>query len=507
MKKRLIAIASLMFCLAVGTVVSYADAPDDEKGQVVADESVTDEDIGYAQNQEQITANDGLQEQETVQVDKAAITGKVTIEDIDEMDGTFSIILSDLQNEEKISQVLMAVWCDTNGQDDLQWFIATKNDKNQYVVRDSVANHKYQLEKYNVGVYAINTDGVQIGIAGTSFEFEKKDIETEIKQNEKDRLKIDINVDNVRIPGGIKNVLIPVWSDINGQDDLIWYTSKKLDENHYSLTVDIRNHKGLGKYNVHVYGETKTGNLIKLGISEFSVNNPEIGTIKAADKNQESGTFLIRLSDIKNAEYIDNIMVPVWSDVNGQDDLVWYTAKKMSDSDEYVVDVNIKNHKYSLGKYNVGVYITDVTGRQYGVSSLETEMMLNKGNIDIKEKDGLNYLVTIKDFEVPGGATSVLVPIWSEVNGQDDLIWYTAKKTAKDQYEINLDVSKHKGLGKYWINAYAVQPNGNLMGLGNTNISVESPELGKMQVESDKESGKLKITVPVNKNSETQDAP
>lgn len=200
-------------------------------------------------------------------------------------------------------------------------------------------------------------------------------------------------------------------------------------------------------------------------------------------------------------EYIDNIMVPVWSDVNGQDDLVWYTAKKMSDSDEYVVDVNIKKHKYSLGKYNVGVYITDVTGRQYGVSSLETEMMLRQGSIDIKEKDGLNYLVTIKDFEVPGGATSVLVPIWSEVNGQDDLIWYTAKKNAKDQYEINLDVSKHKGLGKYWINAYAVQPNGNLMGLGNTNISVESPALGKMQVESDKESGKLKITVPVNKNA------
>lgn len=395
----------------------------------------------------------------------------------------------------------MAVWCDTNGQDDLQWFIATKNDKNQYVVRDSVANHKYQLEKYNVGVYAINTDGMQIGIAGTSFEFEKKDVETEIKQNAKDRLQIDINVDNVRIPGGIKNVLIPVWSDINGQDDLIWYTSKKLDENHYSLTVDIRNHKGLGKYNVHVYGETKTGNLIKLGMSEFFVNNPEIGTIKVEDKNQESGTFLIRLSDIKNAEYIDNIMVPVWSDVNGQDDLVWYTAKKMSDSDEYVVDVNIKKHKYSLGKYNVGVYITDVTGRQYGVSSLETEMMLRQGSIDIKEKDGLNYLVTIKDFEVPGGATSVLVPIWSEVNGQDDLIWYTAKKNAKDQYEINLDVSKHKGLGKYWINAYAVQPNGNLMGLGNTNISVESPALGKMQVESDKESGKLKITVPVNKNA------
>ena len=160
-EKKIDCYCKLNVLLAVGTVVSYADAPDDEKGQVVVGESVTDEDIGYVQKQEQITANDGLQEQETVQVDKAAITGKVTIEDIDETDGTFSIILSDLQNKEKISQVLMAVWCDTNGQDDLQWFIATKNDKNQYVVRDSVANHKYQLEKYNVGVYAINTDGMQ----------------------------------------------------------------------------------------------------------------------------------------------------------------------------------------------------------------------------------------------------------------------------------------------------------------------------------------------------------
>jgi len=36
-----------------------------------------------------------------------------------------------------------------------------------------VANHKYQLENNNVGVYAINTDGMQIGIAGTSLSLKK----------------------------------------------------------------------------------------------------------------------------------------------------------------------------------------------------------------------------------------------------------------------------------------------------------------------------------------------
>lgn len=501
MKKRFITIAGLLLCLATGSVVSYAETPTREEEQVIVDEGVTNEETGRIQ-QDQPMVNGEIKEQENQSADKIMVTGKVTIEDIDETKGTFSVKLSDIQNDDKISKILMAVWCDTNGQDDLQWFTATKNEKNQYVLKDSVANHKYQLGKYNVGVYAITTENQQIGVAGSSFTLDKADISTNINQNLNDKLKYDIDVDNLKVPGGLKNILIPVWSDVNGQDDLIWYTAKKEEDSHYTLTVDIRNHKGLGKYNVHIYGETKSGEMLYLGKSELSVEKPEIGTIEIVNNNPQRGTFTVRLSDIENKEYINNIMVPVWSDVNGQDDLIWYTAKKQSNGEEYVVDVDIKNHKYSLGKYNIGVYVTDITGRQYGVRSLNTDISVKRGNIEIKEKDGLNYQVTVKDFEIPGGISNIMIPIWSDVNGQDDLIWYTAKKTGNEQYELNLDISKHKGLGKYWIQAYAVQPNGGMLGLESTNITLESPELGKAVVESDKESGKIKVTIPVVKNSE-----
>ena len=34
---------------------------------------------------------------------------------------------------------------------------------------------------------------------------------------------------------------------------------------------------------------------------------------------------------VKNAETYDQVLLPVWSEVNGQDDLVWYNAEKQAD--------------------------------------------------------------------------------------------------------------------------------------------------------------------------------
>ena len=223
MKKKFIAIVSLMLCLATGSIVSYADArnPEEEK-QVTVDEEMYGDD-SYIQQDESMVSEE-IQKSEEQNIDKVIVSGKVTIEDIDEEKGTFSITLSDIQNDDKISKVLMAVWCDTNGQDDLQWFIATKNDKNQYVLKDSVANHKYQLGKYNVDVYAITIENQQVGVVGSSFLLDKADISIGINQNSNDKLKYDIDIENINIPGGVKDILIPVWSDVDGQDDLVWYT-------------------------------------------------------------------------------------------------------------------------------------------------------------------------------------------------------------------------------------------------------------------------------------------
>lgn len=50
------------------------------------------------------------------------------------------------------------------------------------------------------------------------------------------------------------------------------------------------------------------------------------------------------------------MQVPVWSDINGQDDIQWYTAIKQANG-TYKVTVEARNHKYHSGIYHVHAYL------------------------------------------------------------------------------------------------------------------------------------------------------
>ena len=61
-----------------------------------------------------------------------------------------------------------------------------------------------------------------------------------------------INLKNLNVPGGEKEVLFAVWG--NGKKDkmtLSWYTAEKVGQYDYRLNVSIRNHRELGVYNVN----------------------------------------------------------------------------------------------------------------------------------------------------------------------------------------------------------------------------------------------------------------
>ena len=42
------------------------------------------------------------------------------------------------------------------------------------------------------------------------------------------------------------------------------------------------------------------------------------------------------------------------------------------------------------------------------------------------------------------GVLTVSVPVWSDINGQDDLVWYTATKQVNGTYKVSVKASDHK---------------------------------------------------------------
>lgn len=60
-----------------------------------------------------------------------------------------------------------------------------------------------------------------------------------------------------------KNIWFPIWSDIDNQDDLVWYQAIQNNVGDWYTTVDLSKHNSKGSYTIHVYeGEKEPENYL-----------------------------------------------------------------------------------------------------------------------------------------------------------------------------------------------------------------------------------------------------
>ena len=87
--------------------------------------------------------------------------------------------------------------------------------------------------------------------------------------------QFDVVISNASSNQGIKEVLVPVWSEQNGQDDIIWYQATKQGEGVYKVAVKVSDHKNdSGNYNIHLYYRLVTGELKVVGGKTTTVEAP-----------------------------------------------------------------------------------------------------------------------------------------------------------------------------------------------------------------------------------------
>ena len=195
-------------------------------------------------------------------------------------------------------------------------------------------------------------------------------------------------------PRGFKEVLVPTWSEKNGQDDIIWYKAAKQSNGDYKVTVRSSNHKGdSGLYNSHVYLVDNDGKFIGLGGKQVTLDITKTqGTLTITNNDKNRGTFDVLITNLTNSSGISGVVIPVWSEQNGQDDLVWHNATKQEDG-SYKVTISASQHKWNSGKYIVHGYIVDASGKNIGFGATSADVVAPKkigsasrGNYDVLNK-------------------------------------------------------------------------------------------------------------------------
>ena len=120
------------------------------------------------------------------------------------------------------------------------------------------------------------------------------------------------------------------------------------------------------------YQNNEATRIVK-SINDFFGYKPNATVQEISFSNVKNNTFDIIIKGLKSPYDLSGITVPVWSEVNGQDDIKWYWAERQWNGD-YKVTVNIKDHGNDTGTYNVHAYAVDTTGNFQMLKTIEIEV-------------------------------------------------------------------------------------------------------------------------------------
>ena len=301
--------------------------------------------------------------------------------------------------------------------------------------------------------------------------------------------RFDVVVSNVKAPNGVQAVSVPIWSEIGGQDDIVWYTANRQGNGTYTVNVKAADHRNsTGLYNVHLYYVQNNGQMTGVGgtvTNVFIGKRPEdlkpSGTVTIENNNSSTGTFDAVVRNVVSPTGLKEVLIPSWSVAGGQDDLIWHKATRQSDG-SYRATIKASDHKNSVGQYQVHVHYLDQNNRRRYVTETIVDVKHNEpvGTISVvnNNKDSGAFDVIISDVYSSKGVHTVQVPIWSEKDGQDDIRWYEAIRQSNGTYKVSVKDSDHKfSTGTYHVHLYYIQGDGSQVGVGGTTVQVENRSL------------------------------
>ena len=397
------------------------------------------------------------------------LSGTISIVNNNPTLGSFDVVISNVKAPNGVETVSVPIWSEINGQDDIIWYTANRQNNGTYTVNVKASAHKNSTGLYNVHLYYVQKDGQLTGVGGTTTqvfigktsEQLKPKVSFAIENNNAKNGTFDAVITNITAPLGVKEVLVPTWSLEKSQDDLIWHKASKQTDGSYRVTIKASEHKGIKRnYRADAYIVDNSNNRHYIAEKEVAVDYARpSGVLTIENNNTAAGTFDAVVRNIVAPTGLKEVLVPSWSLAGGQDDLTWHKATRQADG-SYRVTIKATDHKNSTGKYRADAYIVDDSNKRFYITEKVVEVTQTRPSASLVIENNADlgtFDAVIRNIVAPNGVMEVLVPSWSLVNRQDDLVWHKASRQSDGCYRVTIKTSEHKNsLGNYRADVYIV---------------------------------------------------
>ena len=397
------------------------------------------------------------------------LSGTISIVNNNPTLGSFDVVISNVKAPNGVQTVSVPIWSEINGQDDIIWYTANRQNNGTYTVNVKASAHKNSTGLYNVHLYYIQKDGQLTGVGGTTTqvfigktpEQLKPKASFAIENNNAKNGTFDAVITNITAPLGVKEVLVPTWSLEKSQDDLIWHKASKQTDGSYRVTIKASEHKGIKRnYRADAYIVDNSNNRHYIAEKVVAVDYARpSGVLTIENNNTAAGTFDAVVRNIVAPTGLKEVLVPSWSLAGGQDDLTWHKATRQADG-SYRVTIKATDHKNSTGKYRADAYLVDDSNKRFYLTEKVVEVTQTRPSASLVIENNADlgtFDAVIRNIVAPNGVMEVLVPSWSLVNRQDDLVWHKASRQSDGCYRVTIKTSEHKNsLGNYRADVYIV---------------------------------------------------
>ena len=397
------------------------------------------------------------------------LSGTISIVNNNPTVGSFDVVISNVKAPNGVETVSVPIWSEINGQDDIIWYTANRQNNGTYTVNVKASAHKNSTGLYNVHLYYVQKDGQLTGVGGTTTqvfigktsEQLKPKVSFAIENNNAKNGTFDAVITNITAPLGVKEVLVPTWSLEKSQDDLIWHKASKQTDGSYRVTIKASEHKGIKRnYRADAYIVDNSNNRHYIAEKVVAVDYARpSGLLTIENNNTAAGTFDAVVRNIVAPTGLKEVLVPSWSLAGGQDDLTWHKATRQADG-SYRVTIKATDHKNSTGKYRADAYIVDDSNKRFYITEKVVEVTQTRPSASLVIENNADlgtFDAVIRNIVAPNGVMEVLVPSWSLVNRQDDLVWHKASRQSDGCYRVTIKTSEHKNsLGNYRADVYIV---------------------------------------------------
>ena len=395
------------------------------------------------------------------------LSGKISVINNDTMTGRFDVLISDVKAPNGVASVSVPIWSDVNGQDDLVWYVAAKQNDGTYKVSVKASDHKNSTGKYNIHLYYNQLNGKQIGVTTSSTEVSigkrpnvpvSADLSIDV---DKSAGTFTITAKNLKGFENYKEIKIPFWSHAKGMDDIKWYTPVRQSDGSYKVVAKASDHENVdGRYEAQIFYYDAQGQrkFVQKAFAEYSTGKPNVPVSAdlSIDVDKSAGTFTITAKNLKGFENYKEIKIPFWSHAKGMDDIKWYTPVRQSDG-SYKVVAKASDHENVDGRYEAQIFYYDAQGQRKFVQKAFAEYSTGKPNVPVSadlsidvDKSAGTFTITAKNLKGFENYKEIKIPFWSHAKGMDDIKWYTPVRQSDGSYKVVAKASDHENVdGRY----------------------------------------------------------